>query len=246
MRMNDLPLMSIGALLAGGVMLLLVSLMACSEEPAPTPTLEPADPRKELSRTVARLLELRSVSFDLEHVVGSTRILPGILMHRAYGDAAVPDEFGVTVEAELIFPRSYLEIKMTVVDGAAYMTNVLTGEWGKVSLSTLPINLSNFGDIIARIIREVQDPELAGEENVDGAEVYLIRGVILSEDLKELVPSAGTGFPVKLDVVTERATGSLLQALITGRVVESDPPDSQRRLRLFNLNKPLTITAPDL
>ena len=94
------------ATLAGLVLLFLAALAACTSQPTatPTPTPEPPDPREELRRTVERLLELQSGTFDLEHVVGSTSILPGILMHRAYGKAVVPGKFDVTVEAELLFP----------------------------------------------------------------------------------------------------------------------------------------------
>ena len=97
-------------------------------------------------------------------------------MHRAYGRAIVPGKFYVTVEAELLFPRSYLEIGIISINGTAYMTNVLNGEWGEVSPESLPINLSNFGEILARIVDKVQSPELLEEDSLDGADVYRIGG----------------------------------------------------------------------
>ena len=226
-------------------LLAVIALAACSS-PAPTLTPEPVDPKKELQRTVERLLALESGSFDLEHITGSTSLLPGVLMHRAYGKAIVPDKFDVTVEAELLFPRSYLEIGMISINGTAYMTNVLNGQWGEVSPESLPINLSNFGDILARIVDRVQTPELLGEDSMDGAAVYRIAGVIQSEDLKELVPSAATGYSVALEITTDRATGALRQALITGQVVATDVPEAQRRLTIDNLNQPVTIKPPEL
>ena len=226
--------------------LLAVIAMASCASPTPTPSPEPVDPREELQRTVERLLELQSGSFDLEHIEGSTSILPGILMHRAYGRAVVPDKFDVTVEAELLFPRSYLEIGMISIEGTAYMTNVLNGEWGEVSPESLPINLSNFGEILARIVDQVQTPELLGEDSLDGVDVYRIGGAILSEDLRELVPSAATGYSVALEITTDRATGSLRRALITGQVVATDLPEAQRLLTLDDLNQTVTIEPPDL
>ena len=233
-------------LLVAAALLALAALAACGSAPTATPTPEPPDPREELQRTVRTLLALQSGSFDLEHIVGSTNLLPGVLMHRAYGKAVVPGKFDVTVEAELLFPRSYLEIGMISIDGAAYMTNVLTGEWGEVSPDTLPINLSNFGDILARIVESVQSPELLGQEGADGAEVYRIGGAIMSEDLRELVPTAATGYAVALEITTDRATGALRQALITGQVVATDVPESQRRLTLSGLNQPVIIETPGL
>ena len=233
------------AALAALTLLAVVAIAACAS-PTPTATPKSVDPREELQRTVERLLALESGSFDLEHIVGSTSLLPGVLMHRAYGRSVVPDKFDVTVEAELLFPRSYLEIGMISIDGTAYMTNVLNGQWGEVPQDTLPINLSNFGDILARIVGKVQSPELLGAERLDGVDVYRIGGVILSEDLQELVPTAATGYEVSLEVMTDRDTGALRQALITGQVVATDVPESQRRLTIDNLNQPITITAPEL
>ena len=234
-------------LLAATVVLAIVLGAACSgQQPTVTPTPEPVDPKEELRRTVERLLVLQSGSFDLEHLVGATNLLPGVIMHRAYGSAVVPEKFQVTVEAELLFPRSYLEIDMVSVDGKAYMTNVLNGEWGEVPPESLPINLSDFGEILARIVEKVQAPEFLGEERMDGVDVYRIGGMILSEDLLELVPSAATGYPVSLEIRTEQATGAMREALITGQVVLTDIPEAQRRLKLDDLNQPVTIEPPEL
>ena len=234
-------------LLAVAAAMLLLITMACSEEqptPTPTPTPEPVDPVKELQRTVDRLLALQSASFDLEHIVGSSNILPGILMHRAYGKAIVPNKFDVTVESELLFPRSYLEIGMVSIDGKAYMTNVLNGEWGEVTPESLPINLADFGTTLARIVEKVQSPELLDNDSIDGIDVYRISGGVLSEDLAELVPASGTGFPVTLEIWVEQDTSVLRQALITGQVVATDVPETQRQLTIDDVNGPITIQPP--
>ena len=221
-----------------------VTLACGAPTPAPTPTQEPVDPRKELQRTVQRLTALQSASFDLEHIVGSTNLLPGVIMHRAYGQAVVPGRFEVTVESELLFPRSYLEISMISVGESAYMTNVLNGEWGEVPPETLPINLSDFGSTLAEIVDKVQDPELLGEEEIGGSGAYHIAGAVMSEDLMVLVPSAATGFSVALEVWVEKDTGALRQALITGQVVATDVVDAQRKLTLDDINQPVTIKPP--
>ncbi len=225
--------------------LVLVTALACSEvQPTATPTPEPVDPKEELQRTVQTLLSLESASFDLDHIVGSSNILPGILMHRAYGKAIVPDKFDVTVESELLFPRSYLEIGMVSIEGKAYMTNVLNGEWGEVTPEALPINLSDFGTTLARIVEKVASPELLDDDSIDGTAVYRISGGVLSEDLTELVPAAGTGFPVALEIWIEQDTAILRQALITGQVVATDVPETQRRLTIDDVNAPLSIEPP--
>ena len=228
---------------------LLLSSIACSGAgPTATPaaTPKPVDPREELQRTVESLVSLQSVTFDLEHLVGTTNLLPGVLMTRAYGKAVVPGEFDITVEGELLFPRSYLEIGMISLGEQAYMTNLTNGQWQEVSPDALPINLSDFGATLAGIVEEVQSPRLLGQENIDGVDVYHIGGDITSEVLKGLVPTAGTGFPVALEMWIERATGMLRRSLITGQVVATDVAEAQRQLTLEGANQPVTIERPEL
>ena len=238
--------------LAGALLLpaaLLLASVACSgagPTATPTPTPKPVDPKEELQRTVESLMSLQSVAFDLEHLVGSTNLLPGVLMTRAYGKAVVPGEFDITVEGELLFPRSYLEIGMISLGEQAYMTNLVNGQWEEVSQSSLPINLTDFGATLAGIVEEVQSPRLLGRETVDGVDLYHIGGDITSEVLRGLVPTAGTGFPVALEIWTERETGMLRRALITGQVVATDVAEAQRQLRLEGANQPVTIERPEL
>ena len=235
-----------GALFALASLALLLFAVSCANLRTPTATTEPVDPREELQRTVSRLTELKSVSFDLGHIVGSTNLLPGVIMHRAYGNAVVPGQFDITVEGELLFPRSYLEIEMISIDDEAYMTNLLNGEWEEIAPSALPIKLGDFGVTLADIVDRVQSPELLGEDRDGGVNVMHIGGAIVSEDLRELVPTAGTGFPVTLEMWIDRDTSMLREALITGQVVVTDVAEAQRRLVLEDPDEAVSIERPDL
>ena len=197
---------------------------------------------EELQRTARRLRELQSSSFDLNHVVGSTTFLPGIQIHRAYGEVAAPGNFVVTVEAKSLFSRTDLEIGLMSIDGVTQMTNVFTGEWGEVSPDTLPFDFSDFGGILAHIVEQVRTPVLLGQESMGGREVYRIGGTIMSEDLRGLVPTAATGYPVALELLTDRDTGNLIEVKITGQVVATDDPESQRLLTISDLNQPVQRT----
>ena len=226
------------------VVLLAVSLASCAQSPTttPIPSPTPVDPRVELRRTVDRLIALESVSFVLDQVVGSTELSLGIEMNRAYGRVIVPGKFDVTVEAQV--GNLYVELGMASVDGVSYMTNPITGQWAEVPAEAIPINLLTLGRTLAGIVESVQDPEFVGKSTLENHDVHHIRGSVLSEDLRELVPNADQGHRVVLEMWMEQQSGTLRKANITGRVTDSDVPDAQRVLTLDEVNRPVTITPP--
>ena len=225
-------------------LLLAVALVSCSQQPTATllPSPTPVDPRAELRRTVERLLALESVSFVLEQTVGATTLSPGIEMNRAYGTVIVPGKFDVTVEAQVT--NLYVELGMASIDGVSYMTNPITGQWAVVPPEAIPINLLTIGSTLAGIVEAVESPELLAKTRLSDMDVYHIRGSIMSEDLRELVPGADEGYPVMLEMWMEQQSGTLRKATITGQVTGDDVPDAMRVLTLDDVNQPETITPP--
>jgi hypothetical protein len=196
-----------------------------------------------MPQAVDQLLALKSAGFILEHLEGSTVLVPGVLMTKVSGEVSIPDRFRVTVEAESEFPKSYLEISIITIDDAAYMTDIFTGRWNQISAETLPFNLSGLGQTLAGIIESVQQPRAVRAERVNGVDTVLIKGQIISENLSELVPGSADGFPVELEFWLDRE-GLLQQVLIIGRVVATDIPETVRKLTLENINQPVVIEPP--
>ena len=231
------------ALLAAFVVLSLVS--ACSSD---TPTESPDRlPRIDIGlampQAVGQLLALKSAAFSLEHLEGSTELVPGVLMTKVSGEVSIPDRFKVTVEAESEFPKSYLEISIITIDDTAYMTDIFTGRWNKISTASLPFNISGLGQTLAGIIDAVKQPRAVRAERLNGIDTVLIKGQIASENLSELVPGSAEGFPVELEFWLDQ-DGSLQQVLIIGRVVATDIPETVRKLTLENINQPVVIEPP--
>ena len=223
-------------------LLLVISLAAgCRSEPAPTPE-PPVDPRAVLRQSADRLISLRTVAFDLEHQTGATELLPGVEMTRAYGETEIGKGFRFTVEARL--GSSYFETAAVVLGRRAYMTNFLTGRWEEVSPEALPFNFSDVGQSLAALLESVRDPELLGTEPLNGRDTYRLRGMVWSDDLAALVPNAGKGFEVEMELWVDRAHGALVLASMTGPIVATDIPEVVRTLRLEGIDAPVEITAP--
>ena len=229
------------------ILLLLASLACSSGPPSPTrlPTEELLDAQAALRGAVIEMLELKTASYVLEHLKGTTALIPGFLeMWKASGVVVIPNKFRVKVEAETVRPRSFVEINVVTILDQAYMTDLITGEWREVEPDSLPFTLANLGNALADIIEAVDAPAFIASERLRGYDTYRIQGRIRSQDLLGLVPGAGEGFDVQLDLWLEQSGSLLLQVLITGKVVPTDRADTLRRLTLDDIDVPVDITPP--
>ena len=232
---------------ASGVLLVALGI-GCGSGVTGTPekhTSLEIDSKGVLRQAVAELLRLESAVFTLEHLQGTTALIPGFLeMNKVSGVVDVPDRFWLKVEAESLAPRAFVEIKFVVIEDQAYMNNPGTGRWSEVSPESLPFNLSNLGRTLANIIEAVEVPSMVVSEELRGDDTYHIRGSIKSRALAGLIPGAGEGLDVKLDLWLEQSRSLLLQVLITGMVIPSDDADTVRMLTLDDINVPVEISPP--
>ena len=234
----------LAGLLAAGLLAVCL-LAACNSEKATEPPSAAAEIDIEIAmpQAVDQLLALGSAAFSLEHLEGATELFPGVLMTKAYGEVLIPDRFRVTVEAESQLPKSYIEISIITIGDTSYMTGIFSGRWSEVSTDSLPFNLSGLGQTLADIVAAVQQPQAIRAERVSGVDTVHIKGEIASEDLSGLVPGAGEGFSVGLDLWLER-NGLLRQVHIVGRVVPTDDVNTVRQLTLDDINQPVDINPP--
>ena len=218
----------------------------CGSEPTQA-AAQALDPKAALRGAVTELLELETAAFTLEHITGSTALIPGFLeMYKVYGVVEIPDRFELTVEAETVRPRSFVEVSVVTIDDQAYMTDVISGKWLQVDPQVLPFSFANFAQTLADIIDAVDTPTVVGTERLGDSETNHIRGNMVSENLGRLVPRAAEGLEVILELWLEQSNNLLKQVLITGRVVPTDQPGTVRKLTLDDFNLPVEISAPEL
>lgn len=223
-----------------------VLALGCGADPTSQPE-RTLDARVALREAVTELLALETAAFTLEHISGSTALIPGFLeMFKVSGVVEIPDRFELTVEAESIQPRSFVEVRVVTIDDLAYMTDIISGKWLEVEPESLPFTFANFARTLAEIIEAVDSPAVVGTERIGDVETNQIRGQIMSEDLGGLVPRAADGLEVSLDLWLEQSTNMLQQVLISGRVIATDEPDTVRKLTLDDINLPVEISAPKL
>ncbi len=256
---RGLLLAGMGRSLAGmlAALLLAVTLSACGElptatptEPPPTPSPTPTptplpDPRSLLRRAADGLLAIKTAEFSLEHEEGVTVLFPGLEMSRAAGVVEMPTRSQFKVDAVAALQGAFVEVEIITIDGEAYMTDLVSGQWRAVPAMMVPITLSDLGNTLVEILNAIDSPRWAGTVDLDGARTHLVEGRVTSDDLRGLAPGAGTGYPVDLRLWLDVETGMLKQARIAGQVVDTDLPETVRVLRLGGIDAPVTITRPN-
>ena len=233
--------------------LLAVALFGCGGQPAATPTEPPRtptptplpDPQALLRRAADGLLALETAEFSLEHEAGTTMLFPGLEMDRAAGVVELPARSRFTVDAVAALQGAFVEVEIITIEGDAYMTDLVSGQWRAVPPMMVPITLSNLGETLAAILDAMDSPRWAGTTELDRAPAHLVEGGVTSGDLKGLAPAAGAGYPVDLRLWLDAQTGMLKQARIAGQVVDTDLPETVRVLRLGGFDAPVTITRPN-
>ena len=230
-----------------GIFMLLVWLTAaCSSDSSDLALKSESgiDAEPVLLQAVEQLMGLESASFSLNHIKGSTVLMPRVLITKISGEVSIPDRSRVTVEAQIEFPKSYVEIDIVRIQETAYMTNIFGGDWNQIPAESLPFNLSRLGLTMAEIVDAIQKPKILGEERLNGIDTLRIGGMINSKDLVKLVPGAEGNVRVDLELWINREDGLLQRALIAGQVVPTDDVDTIRDLVLKNINQPVVIDAP--
>ena len=225
-----------------------LTTLGCGSTASIRPTETPGpvmDARAALSQAAAEVLLLESARFVLNHEKGTTTLLPGLEMMKAAGLVEIPDRVSLDVEGELAFPRSFVGASFITIGDEDYMTDLLSGNWLQVPPATLPVRFADLGRTLADIVGAVEEPTVAGSERLKALDTYRIEGRIQSEALSSLVPGAGKGFTVGLDLWLEQSRKLLLQVRITGKVLPTDIPDAVRLLTLSDINVPVNITAPE-
>ena len=219
---------------------------AAPPTPTPPPTERPLDVEEVVRKAAAALVAVESATFKLEHLSGATELIPGLVeMDKFYGVADIPDKVHVTMEGTTISPASYVEVEVIAIGETAYMTNFITGQWQEVPLESLPFMPTNLNNVVADIVAGLAQPTLVGPELVGDVATYYVQGSTKSEELGALIPRAEEGFDVMFDLWVDQSSFVLVQALISGKVVDTDPADTVRQLTLSDIDVPVDISPPE-
>ena len=236
--------LSITALAMG----LLFSAAACGAEPtptaAPTPTPTPELSVNALLESVAEeLAAMSTAKFEMIDELESGAKFFGTTFKSLEGEVKSPDSFRMLVD--VVAPGlGVVEIEMMAVGERAYMKFSRDAPWTPLLLDQVPFNFSGIGVTLSEVVPVLRNAAITGQESLAGAQVILVDGSGVSEDLSDLITSVDPGHPIKLTLWIDEVEHTLQQFRIAGKLFDDDAPETKRLVNISSVNVPVDIQLP--
>lgn len=222
-----------------------------AEQPTPTPT-PPPDPASLLVETAENLRQARSFNFVVEHESGSIYVSSvQAKATAAKGGWNAEQGAQMTVDAYLVSGAdaptedgTYVELNMIVTPDSYFLTDPLSGHWTKRPLASISIPITELNNIIATAADSIENPVLAGEEEIGGNSAYKITGDAPATVMDWLLLFPVEGQRVDVEIWTDTEKKILRQARIIGPIGEYDDADTVRKVSVSEYNESIDIETP--
>jgi len=221
-------------------LLLTLAIGACRGGPAPEGTPPPATQLRD--QTIELLRGLSSVDFQVTHPNVPTDMGGGITLSAVTGSASFPDK--AKMAADGAFQRVAIKFGIVQIGDATFLQGPIGDKWQEVDPSSLPFNFRGMNNSVADALRNAQNLEAAAGEKIDGKATFTLRGAIMSDDLRGLVPAAAAGLSLTLTAWVRQSDGLPVRVVLNGPVIDTDQADMVRQLELTQFNAPVSVEPP--
>lgn len=212
-----------------------------------------------LADAAAVMGEVQSFHFELTTPRGATQFADNFTLLDLRGDVQRPDSFRATAVVDATIAQ--LELTVIGIGGRLWITDPLAAEPSFIELeigadelgggSSLA-DLVNPDRLLLTAVDAVEEPTIAGQDEVDGVPTTRINGMATLDPLNDAgltgTPMAGTtllGAPVQVAIWIDEA--NLVRQLdVYGPLIEGEAPNTVRRLNLSAFDEPIDIQAPPL
>jgi len=216
---------------------MLLGLTACGSDQ------ESIDPREVLSRSSARMKEIKGFHFVYEvHKPSSATVGQGLEIARITGD--VNSEGHMKAEVDVTFAGTPFKLGFVAIGATHYLQDPLSGKWESSPADESPVGSLSLSAGTIRILDQIKDPVYEGKEEKGGTQTYHISGRAAAEDVDAIAGSVSTeeDFPTDLFIGIE--DHYVYEVDIAGPATLSEDPGISRSIELSNLDTFVDIKAP--
>ncbi len=236
--------------------LLLVSLLAaCGEDPKPTvtpptptvlvpPSPTPAPDARTIAKAAAEKLKtINSLHFLVNILTGQVDIYNGISFKKAEGDFLQPTSYKAKLRVSVAIAQVDAEIVGVGNEQCLSLRN-LGNSWQK-----LPADVGFKASVLfdpekglGAVVTKVKDIEIVGTEQLDGVEVYHLKGIVAGTDIAPI--TASTLGKTDVDYETWIGKSDSIIRKVTFKERSTDPNASNWELTFSKFNDPVKIEKP--
>jgi hypothetical protein len=195
-----------------------------------------------LARLVARVDELQTFHFRLEHENGTSPIPLGLELETAEGDVVVPDRMKAEIRAKA--GGAGVEVEVIGVGDEGWMTNPFSRQWQPLPEGTNIRDVFDPAAGIKAVVGALANVVVVKEEEIGGTSTYLIEGEVDSGVLQAAAPIAEPGLTVLVKTWVGSEDSLPRRIRLEGPFAPGEPDNIVRKLELSDFDEPLTIEPP--
>jgi hypothetical protein len=198
-----------------------------------------------INHTAARLDAVKSVHFaatiDGAAYIDTSRT---IQLRSADGDIVPPDKMSAKIK--IAVGPANIDVSLVTIGQDRYQTNPLTGAWGPVQpgFDYSPAILFDKDKGLSSVIKQLQNVERLGDDNVAGQSVYHLRGNVARAALEPLSSGAIEGDPVTVELWVAQDSSNLAKLVLTEPQTPNKPKPAVWTLTFDKYDQPVTIDRP--
>jgi len=229
--------------------------------PAVAPRLAGAqdqDARSLLDQTAAAMKPVQSFHFQMTTPRGKSQITNQVELDGIEGDVQRPDRFRVTFKAKAAIIS--LTIKAIGIGSQIWVTDPMSRDekWIKVNggdSGDVPLpDILNPDRLLLAAVDLVQDPKIAGQDDIDGTKTTRIKGTFDPKQVQQQVNDlTGTPVPELSSLTSDQPipvkiwideANRLRRVEFDGPLTTADESDVVRVFDLTNIDVPVDIQPP--
>ena len=187
--------------------------------------------------------EVESFHFTLE--LGDVPLAgSGLSISSAEGDIAVPDRVRASFSGS--FGGIGIESELVIVGDEDFLKDPLTGRWRTLDIGASPLDYFDPASGVIAVMGSVEELELAGTEDVQGAPAYRLTGTASARDLSGLLAVAPSDRSVPVQLWVGRDDYLLRRLRVDGPVADGEPEDVVRTIEISRHDEPVEIEKPEV
>ena len=195
-----------------------------------------------LADAVAAVDTMQTFHFRLEHENGASRIPLDLDLVTAEGNVVVPDRLWARLEAKA--GRQTVRVEVIGVGDEGWITNPFNRQWQPLPSGTTIKDVFDPAQGVKVVADSLMDPQVTGEEEVDGVPSYVLEGTVESDVLEAAAPIAEPGFTIRVRAWVGKDDSLMRRIDLEGPIAADEPPDIVRKLHISRYNEPVTVTPP--